>query len=205
MFPPFKQARPCRRGHKARSGLRRQPRTGRLMPMRQLLLLRHAKSSWDQRELPDHERPLNERGRRAAAAMCDAMDRLGLAPDLVLVSSSKRTMQTLDAFEPWTDQPLIERMEQLYNATSADLLATLREVKPTVRSVMVVAHNPGLHELALNLADAQELDTTMRRVRTSYPSGALTEFTIPGPWGSIGPGAARLVRFLCPRDIAGQD
>src|ERR1700709_2272329 len=71
--------------------------------MRQLLLLRHAKSSWEEKELPDHERPLNPRGRRAAVAMREAMEGLGLAPDLVLVSTAARTRQTLEALEPWSD------------------------------------------------------------------------------------------------------
>ena len=172
--------------------------------MRQLLLLRHAKSSWDERELPDHERPLNARGRQAAAAMRDAMARLGLAPDVVLVSTSKRTIQTLDAFEPWTDTPLVERMAALYNASADELLDALHEVKETVRSVMVIAHNPGIHELAMALADAESLkftDPAIRRMTDGYPSGALTEFTVPGPWHGLGAGAARLTRFLCPRDL----
>ena len=172
--------------------------------MRQLLLLRHAKSSWDDRELPDHERPLNPRGRRAAAAMRDAMERLGLAPDLVLVSTSKRTLQTLEALEPWADTPLVDRMEVLYNASATQLLGTVREVNQTVRSVMLVAHNPGIHELAMDLSGARTgnyADATLHRLVEAYPSGALTEFTIPGPWHELDAGKARLVRFLCPRDL----
>ena len=172
--------------------------------MRQLLLLRHAKSSWDERELPDHERPLNPRGRRAASAMRDAMERLGLAPDLVLVSSSVRTLQTLEALEPWADTPLVDRMESLYNASTSTLLDTLRAVKETVRSVLIVAHNPGIHELAMTLVGAHAMsfaDADLRRLAEGYPSGALTEFTVPGPWQSLDEGGARLVRFLCPRDL----
>lgn len=172
--------------------------------MRQLLLLRHAKSSWDERELPDHERPLNPRGRRAAAAMRDSMEQLGLVPDLVLVSTSKRTLQTLEAFEPWADTPLVERMEVLYNAPAAELFNTLRKVTETVRSVMLVGHNPGIHELAMDLAGARTgnfADATLRRLLEAYPSGALTEFTVPGPWHQLEAGKARLVRFLCPRDL----
>ena len=175
--------------------------------MRQLLLLRHAKSSWDDRELPDHERPLNPRGRRAAMAMRDAMERLGLAPDLVLVSSSVRTVQTLEALEPWADTPLVERMEALYNASASALLDTLRDVKETVRSVLIVAHNPGIHELAVTLVGTQAMtlaNADLRRLGEGYPSGALSEFTVPGPWRALESGGARLVRFLCPRDLPGE-
>jgi phosphohistidine phosphatase len=174
--------------------------------MRQLLLLRHAKSSWEDKELPDHERPLNPRGRRAAAAMRDAMENLGLAPDLVLVSSSLRTRQTLEALEPWQEMPLIENMESLYNATAPALLQALHAVKETVRSVLLIAHNPGLHELAMRLVGAHAMtyaNADLRRLAEGYPSGALAEFTVPGPWGTLDEGGGRLVRFLCPRDLPG--
>ncbi|MFC7538294.1 SixA phosphatase family protein [Siccirubricoccus deserti] len=64
------------------------------------MLLRHAKSSWDDPGLPDHARPLNARGRRAAAAIAQAMQELRLSPDIVLVSSARRTLQTLEALTP---------------------------------------------------------------------------------------------------------
>ena len=136
--------------------------------------------------------------------MRDAMERLGLAPDLVLVSSAVRTVQTLAALEPWADTPLVERMASLYNAPCPLLLDTLRGVKETVRSVLLVAHNPGIHELAMSLVGAHAMtfaNADLRRLAEGYPSGALTEFTVPGPWHGLGEGSARLVRFLCPRDL----
>lgn len=173
--------------------------------MHQLLLLRHAKSSWEQKELPDHERPLNPRGRRAAAQMRDKMDTLGLAPDLVLVSSAVRCRQTLEALEPWAETPLVERSERLYNASAAVLLGALHDVKETVRSVLVVAHNPGLHELAMQLVGAHAMtfaDADLRKLSEGYPSGALCEFSVSGPWRTLGDGGGRLVRFICPRELA---
>ncbi|USQ70926.1 histidine phosphatase family protein [Roseomonas mucosa] len=73
--------------------------------MRRLLLLRHAKSSWDDPALSDHARPLNSRGRKAAAAVAQLFHRLNLAPDLVLVSSARRTLQTLEALSPSPASP----------------------------------------------------------------------------------------------------
>src|ERR1700712_2900532 len=84
--------------------------------MRQLLILRHAKSSWDDPQLSDHARPLNARGRKSASAMRDAMRELGLGPDIVLVSSARRTLQPLEAWEPWNGKPWVEPMDQLYLA-----------------------------------------------------------------------------------------
>jgi len=112
--------------------------------MRQLLLLRHAKSSWDDRDLPDHERPLNRRGLQAAAAMRTAMEGLGLAPDVVLVSSSRRTVQTLEALEPWADTPLVDRLDSLYLAPAPAILKAIQEVGAMARSVLLVGHNPGV-------------------------------------------------------------
>src|SRR5271163_4852142 len=109
-------------------------RTVRPAPMRQLLLMRHAKSSWDDPKLPDHARPLNARGRLAAASIGGEMRRLGLVPDVILVSSARRTLQTLEALEPWDENPLIEPMDKLYLATAPQLLAILRGISDTVRS-----------------------------------------------------------------------
>ena len=174
--------------------------------MRQLLLLRHAKSSWENRELGDHARPLAPRGRAAAMALREAMETLGLLPDLVLVSSALRTRQTAEALEPWPETPLIEPMDTLYLATAPVLLGILRGVAETVRSVLVVGHNPGLHELAMQLVGAHAMtyaNPDLRRLAAGYPSCALAEFTVPGPWRALDEGGGRLVRFLCPRDLPG--
>ena len=171
--------------------------------MRQLLLLRHAKSTWDDPMLSDHARPLNARGRQAAAAMRRAMHDLGLAPDLVLVSSARRTLQTLAMLEPWDDTPLIEPLDGLYLASAPQMLGILNEVAETTRSVLLLGHNPGLHELALLLAgEALGNDSpAARRLAKSYPTGALAEFTVIRPWSLLAAGGGRLTRFLAPGDL----
>ena len=169
--------------------------------MRQLLLLRHAKSSWDDPRLSDHGRPLSARGREAAASVREAMLRLALAPDVVLVSSSRRTLQTLEALLPWPETPIIEPMDALYLATAPQLFAVLNNVAETVRSLMLIGHNPGLHELALALTGSASAPDDARRLAARYPTAALAEFAVPGPWRTLAPGGARLVRFLCPRGL----
>lgn len=174
--------------------------------MHQLLLLRHAKSSHDQPELSDHARPLSGKGQRAAAAMRQAIRELGLQPDVVLVSSARRTLETLEALEPWDETPLVEAMDALYMATAQQLLKVLHGMVETARSVMVVGHNPGMHELALLLVggkDAASAPPTLRRIADGFPATALAEFALTGPWRALGPGNARLVRFLAPRDLPG--
>jgi phosphohistidine phosphatase len=174
------------------------------LTMHQLLLLRHAKSSRGDATLPDRDRPLNGRGRHAAAAMRAAMRRLGLAPDLILVSPSRRTLQTLEALEPWDDTPLTEHVAVLYLGNAGQLRTLLRGVAETVRSVLLIGHNPGMHDLALELAgDAAqaEPDAVMRRLMEKYPPGALIEFAVAGPWRQLGAGGGRLVRFLTPQEL----
>ncbi len=179
--------------------------------MRQLLLLRHAKSSWDDAAQSDHARPLNPRGRSAAAAMRDVFRNLSLVPDVVLVSSARRTRQTLDALAPWDETPIIEPMDGLYLASPAHILAIVSGVAETVRSLMVVGHNPGLHELAMILAGPHAMSShghMARQLAEGFPAGALAEFTVANSWHALDPqsgsaeGAGRLVRFVRPRDLS---
>ncbi|HET6306701.1 MAG TPA: histidine phosphatase family protein [Rhodopila sp.] len=170
--------------------------------MRQLLLLRHAKSSWDDASTPDRERPLSPRGRRAAAAMRQAMRDLGLAPDVVLVSTARRTLQTLEALEPWDEAPLVDKLDSLYLANPMQLTAALHGVAETVRSVLLIGHNPGMHDFALNLAGQAALSRggeNERALAHGFPTAALAEFTVAGSWWGLGEGGGRLVRFLTPR------
>ncbi|MBO1074259.1 SixA phosphatase family protein [Roseomonas marmotae] len=173
--------------------------------MRQLLLLRHAKSSWDDPALPDHARPLNARGRRAAAVMAAVMRDLELAPEVVLVSSARRTLQTLEALAPLVGSPMVEPMDDLYLASWQRMLEVLRSVPETARSVLLIGHNPGMHDLALALAGPQAMTHCRapgtRRLAGSYPTAALAEFNLAGPWQALTQGEARLIRFIAPNDL----
>ena len=170
--------------------------------MHQLLLLRHAKSSWQDAASPDRDRPLNARGRRAAVAMRSAMREFGLIPDLILVSTAARTMETMSALEPWDDTPLVEPLDELYLAGARQLLGTLRTVAETVRTVLLIGHNPGMHELAVLLADTNvSAAKPMREVLDGFPTGALAEFSVTGPWSGLASGGGRLQRFLTPRTL----
>ena len=174
--------------------------------MRQLLLLRHAKSAWDDAAMPDRDRPLNARGRRAVAAMRQAMRDLGLAPDVVLVSTARRTMETLEALEPWDDTPLVDPLDSLYLADSLQLAAALHGVPETVRSVLLIGHNPGMHDLALGLAGPKALrggGVHERALAAGFPTAALAEFLVAGSWSDLREGGGRLVRFLTPRMLEG--
>lgn len=162
--------------------------------------------------MSDHARPLNLRGRQAAAAMAQAIHGFGLAPELVLVSSARRTLQTLEALEPWdtagsSARPTVEPLDALYLAAAHDMLDALRAVAPDTGCVLLVGHNPGLHELAVLLAGAgaDSQDASLRRVAEGFPSGALAEFSITAPWSRLAADGCRLTRFLAPADLSEVD
>lgn len=134
--------------------------------------------------------------------MRQAMHDLGLIPDVVLVSTARRTMETLEALEPWDETPLIEPMDSLYLASPFQLTAALHSVAETVRSVLVIGHNPGLHDLALGLAGPKALSSggeAGRLLAAGFPTGALAEFVVAGSWWDLREGGGKLVRFLTPR------
>ena len=173
--------------------------------MRQLLILRHAKSSWDDPLLADHARPLNARGRQAAMDMRRSLDEAGV-PDLVLVSSARRTLQTLQALGSFDPLPRVTPLDALYLADVAQLLQVLTGVDDDISRVLLIGHNPGLHDLALHLAGAPgspESLPTLQHLTEGFPTGALAEFSVAGPWWSIGEGGTRLTRFVASRDLPG--
>ena len=136
--------------------------------------------------------------------MARAMRDLGLAPDVVLVSSARRTLQTLEALEPWNETPVIVPLDALYLASAPELLDVLHNAAPAARCVLLLGHNPGLHDLAVLLAGAEAptADAQSRRMADSYPSGALAEFSVTGPWSELCAGSVRLTRFLVPKDFS---
>jgi phosphohistidine phosphatase len=166
---------------------------------KRLFLLRHAKSSWDDPTLADHDRPLASRGRRASRAISDHLRRERIAPTLVLCSSSTRTRETLERIAVGFDDEVDVRIEPgLYMASARDLLERLREVGGDVESVMVIGHQPAIQELALSLARG---GAQVERLRGKFPTAALATLAFRGSWGGLAPGVAELVAFVKPREL----
>jgi phosphohistidine phosphatase len=165
---------------------------------RRLYLLRHAKSSWKEHGLADHDRPLAPRGRRAAKAIGRHLREQGIEPDVVLCSTAARARETLDRIEPiGGGGALIE--SGLYGADAGTLLARLREIPAAVGSVMVIGHNPGLEQLALVLARP---GPAVRELSVKFPTGALATLAFRGRgWDGLDRGTAELVGFIRPRDL----
>jgi len=121
--------------------------------MIQLILARHAKSDWADEGLDDHDRPLNDRGRRDAPAMARRVVRQGVRPEVLLSSTALRARQTAEAFGRAFEVDVVEQAD-LYLADPDHLLAAARAAG--VDEVMVVAHDPGMSALVSRLADRDE-------------------------------------------------
>ena len=124
--------------------------------MRTLLVMRHAKSSWANAHQPDHDRPLNDRGRRDAPRMGRLLAERGLAPDAVLCSSATRAHDTAQfvADELVADAPVVR--SSLYGGDVEDYLAVLQRLDDGVRTALVVGHNPTVSLLVAELAEVDE-------------------------------------------------
>lgn len=163
--------------------------------VKHLLLLRHAKSSWDDPALADHDRPLAPRGIRAAKLIGARLRSDETPVDLVLCSSARRARETVELVGVGGIS-VVEIEDGLYGASAGELLARLRGVADDIDVVMLVGHNPAMHDLAVALiADDGE------RAVGKFPTGALATLTFAGPWPALAPGHAELVAFVKPRDL----
>ena len=138
--------------------------------MKTLLVLRHAKSSWNDPALDDHERPLNKRGRRDAPRMGELVREYGLIPDVVISSDAVRARLTAEAVAEaarYAGEILLD--PRLYLACPADILSLLQRVREKAETVMIVGHNPGLEKLVEQLTGEWQ----------DLPTAALAQIALP--------------------------
>ena len=199
--------------------------------MRRLMLLRHAKSDRPP-GIADHDRPLNRRGRDEAPLVGTYLAHNGLVPDRVLCSTSERTRETWelvagsleDTVAPASasaaapsartaktarkkasrspKRPPVEFDARLYAAEPQTILALLRETPPKVHSLLIVGHNPGIHEAALALIASGDVEAR-ERLHEKFPTSALAviDFALD-EWSKLHARSGRLDRFITPRQLA---
>ena len=168
--------------------------------MKTLYLLRHAKSDWSDGTIADFDRPLNHRGHKAAKAIGTAMRERGIEPDLVLASPAIRAQETLARVQhaygaqfPVTNEP------RIYQAVPRTLIAIVRDAPDRAGRLLMVGHNPGFHELLLELAADCEL---RREAEAKFPTGALAEIGFGvETWRDVEPGSGAIRLLLRPRDL----
>ena len=168
--------------------------------MKTLYVLRHAKSDWGDESLPDFDRPLNHRGRKAAQAIGHEMAGRGICPDLVITSSAVRAKETVERMLHGYGEGLpVTEDRRIYEAASGTLVEIVRRAPDDADHLMIVGHNPGLQDLVVALTEPSAL---REEAEQKFPTGALAEIRFSvDQWSEIAPGAGQLEDLIKPRDL----
>ena len=165
--------------------------------LRHIVVIRHAKSSWDDPSIADHDRPLSKRGRNALSRLRDHIEGLELRPELVMCSSSLRTRETLARTR--IDAP-VNYADRLYDATPGAVIEEINGVDPTVETLLVIGHEPAMSQVALGLAAAEGGNpTAAESISTKFPTSAIAVLRTGEPWDQLTLSGAALVTFHVPR------
>ena len=167
-----------------------------------LSLLRHAKSSWAESSLGDFDRPLNARGRDAAPRMGAYMAGQRIAPELIVCSPAVRTRQTLALVLPHLQRTAeVAYEDDLYLASTGQLLKRIRKTADTVAHLMVVGHDPGMHGIAVKLAGAGD-PAALDLLIAKFPTAGLAVIVFDAAsWHDVGAGDGRLQLFMTPKRL----
>ncbi|MBX5132730.1 histidine phosphatase family protein [Rhizobium lentis] len=172
-----------------------------MLPKHRLILLRHAKSAWPD-GVSDYERPLADRGRKAAPVIGTYMRREKLIPDLALVSPARRVQETWKLVRGALSKKIPEReAADIYEVSGERILDVIRAVEPGIRTLLIVGHNPGM-ENAASLIVADGNADAVGRMRKKFPTAGLAviDLDLDG-WDEIAAGIGYLERFVTPRSL----
>lgn len=169
--------------------------------MRELLILRHAKSAWNTNAATDFDRPLSNRGNRDAPRVGRFMAREGLVPDYVVSSPARRARQTvtLACSEMGIGSEVIHWDERVYHASTGALMDVLNEAPDNARRVLIAGHNPGLETLLQTLC---RNPVPMPDDFKLMPTAALARLEIPTAWSALDGGTARLLSLTRVKSLA---
>lgn len=170
--------------------------------MRRLLLLRHAKSSWNTPELADLERPLAPRGRRVAPLIARFMVERGWMPDLVLRSQAERVRETWQLMAPVLGEQIpCKTLRAIYPGAPSRLLMTLHRAPAEAKTLLLIGHNPGLAAFATSLCGAGSRKA-IEKMSVKFPTAGLAviDFELES-WSQVAAGAGRLEAFVRPKDL----
>lgn len=166
--------------------------------MTRLLLLRHAKAGWAAPGMSDFDRTLTASGQEDARALGKRMRATNLLPDLILCSTAKRAIETLDgvASTMFDQRPDTHFLAELYNSDATDYLFAVREA-PQAETILVVGHNPMMEDLAYELSSSGEAEAT-QAASSGFPTCGLAVISFPGALANIERRTGRLETFLRP-------
>jgi phosphohistidine phosphatase len=161
--------------------------------VKRLWILRHAKSSWDNPGLADRDRPLAPRGKKAGRRIARWAETNDVRPDLVICSSAVRATATLELVLPGLGDPVARIDPRLYHAYADDALDLVASEDDAVEGILLIGHNPTLHELIATLAPPGP---------DVFPTGALAGLRLAiDTWRDLGPACGRIETFVVPRSL----
>ena len=167
-----------------------------------LCVMRHAKSSWKDLSVPDFERPLARRGKRAARSMGHWLTRARPLPELILCSTATRAVQTCQLItEPLGSSIKVHFEDGLYGASGTALLMRLRALPDKVKSVLLIGHNPGVQDLLIELASEDD-PARLDEVRAGFPTCAVATLRVSGHWSELGPSSACVKDLVMPSTLS---
>lgn len=171
--------------------------------MKTLYLLRHAKSDHDGRT-PDELRPINARGKSACALIGDYLKHQGINPDAILSSSATRTKQTINLITRRAgimQEP--QFCKELYLATPGEMMKAIAKQAPKdAESLLIVAHNPGVQQLAALLSHGKGDGQALEQLRIKYPTATLAILTLHiDDWDAIQPDCGTLLALVTPKSL----
>ena len=165
-----------------------------------LILFRHAKSSWAG-NIEDHERPLADRGRRAAPVMAQWLAGKGLKPTVALVSTARRAQETWALVAPELGKVTKRDVAEIYEAPAGRMLDAIRAVEHSVESLIIIGHNPGMEEVA-KLLMKDDGGEAGARLRGKFPTAGIAVLDLPvDDWTEVEPHIADLADFVTPKSL----
>lgn len=162
--------------------------------LRELMLLRHAKSDWKTPDMQDIDRPLSDKGKKNAIKLGKWLSDHNLMPDLILASPAIRAQQTLKRICNECSASAIV-IDRLYNADISLLQQVLSEA-PFAERIMIIGHNPGLEQL-FNLLNGQDSRDGIQL----FPTCSMAHFIMPNDWSHLNSGDGKLQQFITPKDL----
>lgn len=171
--------------------------------MKRLILLRHAKSSWDDTVARDFDRPLNGKGKRAARLMGAHLRQRHVHFDQVTASPALRVTETLAEFAVGLGETLAPAWDKrAYLASAETLLEIVHDTPDSTETLLLVGHNPGLEDLVLLLVPAVQGNRARGAVEEKYPTASVAEIEFAADrWSEVRPGEGQLTGFIRPRDL----
>ena len=170
--------------------------------MLELYVMRHAKSSWDDLNLSDHERPLNTRGKKAAKKICEFFVKRKISFDLIVLSTSTRTKKTLKILQKKIDKPKkIIISKNLYLANENDIVLKIKEINENYKKVLLINHEPAITNL-VNYLVKNKKNNLFKLINYKFPTAAFAKIVFDfNKWSLINSNTGILKNFIRPKDI----